>query len=65
MPLVAVALAVALAGAVEVPGETPNLPHLKYDGGDVSSNDRCPVRHGKLNPAIAPLYVNGRAVGFC
>jgi len=46
---------------------TPDLEHpkIQYQDSLVSLNDRCPVRHGKLNPAYVPVYVNGRPVGFC
>jgi len=33
--------------------------------GLVSLNDHCPVTGARLNPAIAPVYVNGRPIGFC
>jgi len=39
--------------------------HLKYADSMSSVNDRCVVTHNRLNPAIHPLYVNGRPVGFC
>lgn len=65
MPLLAAALVVALAGAAEVPGDQPDMPRLRYDGGEMSVNDRCPVRHRKLNPAIEPLWINGKPLGFC
>ena len=39
---------------------------MRYRGdGAISLNDRCPVQHSKLSPAIAPRYVNGRPIGFC
>jgi hypothetical protein len=42
------------------------LPRVRYhDGGQVSLNDRCPVRKVKLNPKMPPVYVNGQPVGFC
>lgn len=55
------------AGAAEpkpVLGSDPNLPKLDFDG-QVSVNDRCPVRKHKLNPQIAPLWVNGKPLAFC
>ena len=42
-----------------------SLPRVAYANGDVSINDRCPVRKNKLNLRLAPIYVNGHAVGFC
>lgn len=48
-----------------VPGDDPAFPKLKWAEGGVSPNDRCPNRRVKLNPKIAPVWVNGRPVGFC
>jgi len=46
--------------------EQDSLPRLRYyDGEQVSINDRCAVRHVKLNPKMPPIYVNGQPVGFC
>ena len=46
--------------------EQDTLPRLRYyDGDQVSLNDRCAVRHVKLNPKMPPIYVNGQPVGFC
>jgi hypothetical protein len=46
--------------------EEDSLPRLRYyDGEQVSLNDRCAVRHVKLNPKMPPIYVNGQPVGFC
>ena len=43
-----------------------SLPYLRFfDGDQVSLNDRCPVRKVRLNPKMAPAYVNGQPVGFC
>ena len=74
--LVAAALAAACAGpdpGVDLPavgevrheGGTAEFPHLRYMDGQQSLNDRCMVRQVKLNPRIAPVYVNGKPVGFC
>ena len=39
---------------------------IRYsERGVVSLNDRCPVTGTRLNPAIPPIYVNGRPIGFC
>lgn len=43
-----------------------SLPRLRFFAdGQVSLNDRCPVRKVKLNPRMGAAYVNGRPVGFC
>jgi hypothetical protein len=43
-----------------------SFPKLRYyESGLVSMNDRCAVRHTRLNPKMPPVYVNGRPVGFC
>lgn len=42
------------------------FPHLRYlADGQMTLNDRCPVRKAKLNPKMIAAYVNGRPVGFC
>ena len=41
------------------------FPHVRFCDGQVSLNDRCMVRHAKLNPKMMATYVNGRPVGFC
>ena len=48
---------------VDPGAELSRLRFLERD--QVSMNDRCPVRHSRLNPEIAPVYVNGRPLGFC
>ena len=48
-----------------MPGTDPEKPRLEYDDGQVSINDRCPVRRARLNPKIAPEWVNGKPLGFC
>ena len=45
--------------------ESPDLRPIRYPSGEVSLNDRCPVRNTPLNPFIAPVYVNGQPIGFC
>lgn len=68
MAVIAVVLAVGFAwagAAVLVPGDDPELPRVRYEDGQISINDRCPLRHGKLSAGIDPVYVNGAAVGFC
>jgi hypothetical protein len=44
---------------------TLEFPHLTFTNGVSSLNDRCPVRKVKLNTRLAPLFVNGRPIGFC
>jgi len=41
------------------------FPRIEFGNGQVSINDRCPVRRTKLNLRMPPIYVNGRPVGFC
>ena len=36
-----------------------------WDRDLVSLNERCPNTTARLNPAIEPIYVNGRPIGFC
>lgn len=52
-----------------VPGvrtdESAEFSHVRFADGQLSINDRCPVKKGRLNPEAHPLYVNGRPVGFC
>jgi hypothetical protein len=63
---IAVTLAAALAPAQEfVPTKDPEFPRVRYSDSLLSLNDRCIVRHGKLNPVFPPAYVNGRPIGFC
>lgn len=42
-----------------------DFSHLRYANGEISLNDRCPIRRNKLNPKVRPLFVNGRPMGFC
>ena len=58
----------ALVASAKVPvyaDPTAATPHIRFDGTDESLNDRCPVRKGKLNLKMPPVYVNGRPVGCC
>lgn len=48
-----------------VPGPVDSMPMLKFPDGMISLNDRCMVRHAKLNPKMPPVYVSGHPVGFC
>ncbi len=38
---------------------------MRWSNGEVTLNDRCPVRKVKLNPSMPPIYVNGEPIGFC
>ncbi len=48
-----------------VAGDDERLPRLLFADGDVSANDRCPVKRNRLNRALDPVMVNGEPVGFC
>ena len=48
-----------------VPGKDEKFPRLRFADGQISLNDRCPVRHVKLYPKMPPVYVNGKPIGFC
>lgn len=41
------------------------FPHLLMIDGELTVNNRCPVRRVRLNARVQPLFVNGRPVGFC
>ena len=41
------------------------LPHLKFADGQITLNNRCPVRQVRLNIRLPGVYVNGHPVGFC
>lgn len=44
----------------------PTLVYAKaYYESLLSVNDRCPVRGGRLNPNVRPMYINRQPVGFC
>lgn len=43
----------------------PDHPKLAFADGSQSANDRCPVTKRKLSVWFPPIYVNGKAVGFC
>ncbi len=42
-----------------------DFPRLKYADSLTSPNDRCIVSQARLNPKMAPIYVNGVPIGFC
>lgn len=63
--LACLALSLAcVASAQRYVGEG-DFPRLKYADSLVSGNDRCIVSQARLNPRMAPLYVNGVPIGFC
>jgi len=80
-PAVLLALASSLGfclvslAATQRPGEAPDPqyvagadslhPRLRFGDALVSENDRCIVTSRKLNPRMAPMYVNGAPIGFC
>lgn len=41
------------------------LPPLRFPDGQVTLNDRCPVRKVRLNPRMPAVYVNQHPIGFC
>lgn len=53
------------AARAEYVAPEAEFSQLRYPDGQVTLNDRCPVRKAKLNPRMVPVYVNGRPVGFC
>jgi hypothetical protein len=76
--LLALAVGLALAGALAaaarpggaaapqyVAGDDTLHPRLRFVDSLVSQNDRCIVTGRKLNPRMAPMYVNGAPIGFC
>ncbi len=71
VPIVQVVLAmVVLAIAVQaapqkVPVAETDRHYVRYDDGSLTLNDVCPVRLIPLGPVKAPVFVNGRPVGFC
>ena len=65
LALLAASLACAASAQRYVETPVPDFPRLKYADSLVSANDRCIVSQAKLNPKMAPLYVNGRPIGFC
>lgn len=48
-----------------VPGTEEAFPRIRFADSQISLNDRCPVRHAKLNLKLDPIYVNGHPIGFC
>lgn len=72
-PALALAVAAALAAGGSLPGDAARYvpqadkahPKIRYDDSLTSINDRCAVQEGGLSPAIRPVYVNAKPVGFC
>jgi hypothetical protein len=52
-------------GEASVADPSAPFPHLKFQDGLISENDRCPVTKRKLSVYFPPVYVNGRPFGFC
>ena len=52
-------------GLGEYTDTTLAFPPMRYANGETTINDRCPVRKVPLNRRLAPLFVNGRPLGFC
>ena len=65
--LAAATLALGTAARAQryVPTADPAFPRLMYTDSLESANDRCIVSQAKLNPKMAPMYVNGVPIGFC
>ena len=67
--VLSLALVCALLGAASaqryVATKDPDFPRVKYADSLTSANDRCIVSQARLNPKMAPLYVNGVPIGFC
>ena len=63
--LLAAALAAPAGAQRYIPTSDPRFPRLRYADSLNSVNDRCVVTQHRLNPMIAPIYVNGTPVGFC
>jgi hypothetical protein len=59
------AAAPAAPPAEYVPDIQAPFPRLRFADGSTSLNDRCPVRKSKLNRKLAPVFINGRPIGFC
>jgi hypothetical protein len=60
--VLAAAMMMGEAEKVPIPGSERWL--LRW-GQDVTANDQCPVRKARLNTKMPPVWVNGRAIGFC
>ncbi len=56
---------VAETADVRYVNPTDSLPRIQFADAQISINDRCPVRSGKLSLRVPPVYVNGHPVAFC
>lgn len=45
--------------------DTTKICTLQYPDGQLTLNDRCPVRKGGLNVRMPAIYVNQQPIGFC
>lgn len=52
-------------GIAEFTDSTLDYPPMRYADGQLTINDRCPVRKVPLNRRLSPLFVNGKPLGFC
>ena len=57
--------AVLQAAVAQYVDPDAEFPRLRFVDGQISLNDRCPVRRSKLNRRLPPIRVNGRPIGFC
>ena len=51
--------------AAEYQDPEAEFSKLVFADGQVSVNDKCPVRKVKLNRRMPAVFANGRPVGFC
>ena len=56
---------VTSTGTIDYADADTLFPYLRFADGQISLNNRCPVRKVKLNRRMPPLYVNGQPIGFC
>lgn len=63
--LFAAVAAPALAMPRQIPLPEEGHHFIRYDDGTKTLNDFCPVAARPLGTMKAPVFVNGRAVGFC
>ncbi len=56
---------VADIGVAVYTDSTLDFPPMQYSNGQVTINDRCPVRKVPLNRSLTPIFVNGKPLGFC
>lgn len=63
--LACLALSLACVASAQRSVGEGDFPRLEYADSLVSGNDRCIVSQARLNPRMAPLYVNGVPIGFC